>query len=132
MFKFIKQMKNNVLKLENTFTTLTATEHSKLVGEFLHVISNTYDFQEFLEAYRNMLYHQKQLVMWWRGRGGDADTEELLLDFNNNKEIYINEFLDRCYNDGVLNQNKALILSCSDELTGDNIKHLEELLIGNN
>lgn len=244
MFKFIKQMKNNVLKQENTFTTLTATEHAEIVEKYFHVVNTTYDFQEFLEAYknvlyhhmfvvtfwrdrggddnieelwtdlnndkglyitnflyrcyeksvleqqretilnhqneltdgniqymenllkptvhlkgsehakivhesfkvmnatydfqeflkayRNVLYHQEQLAIWWRSRGGDTEAEDNLKEFILEKEIYINEFFDRCFNDGVLNQNKALILSCSDELTGDNINHLEELLIGNN
>ncbi len=123
----------NIQYMENLLKPtvhLNGSEHAKIVHESFKVMNTTYDFQEFLHAYKNVLYHQGQLAIWWRSRGGDADTEDNLKEFTLGKEIYINEFFDRCYNNGVLNQNKDLILNCPDELTSSNIKYLEELLIG--
>ena len=80
-------------------------------------MASTLNFAEFLEAYKNVLYHQEQVNMFWRSQGGDADCEELLESLIAEKEDYINEFFDRCYNEGVLQQLKEKILRHSSELT---------------
>ena len=93
-------------------------------------MASTFDFAEFLKAYKNVLYHQEQVTQFWRSQGGDADSEELLESLIEEKEDYINEFFDRCYNEGVLQQSKEKILRHSSELTSGNIQYMEELLNG--
>ena len=107
---------------------LSATDHAELATSNLRTMAATFDFAEFLKAYKNVLYHQEQVTKFWRSQGGDADSEELLESLVAEKEDYINEFFDRCYSEGILQQLKEKILSHSSELTSSNIQYMEELL----
>ena len=111
-------------------TQLSAADHAELATSNLRIMASTFDFAEFLKAYKNVLYHQEQVTQFWHSQGGDADSEELLESLIEEKEDYINEFFDRCYNEGVLQQSKEKILRHSSELTSGNIQYMEELLNG--
>ena len=111
-------------------TQLSAADHAELATSSLRTMATTFDFTEFLKAYKNALYHQEQVTNFWRGQGGDADSEELLESLVAEKEDYINEFFDRCYNEGVLQQLKEKILHHSTELTSGNVQYMDELLNG--
>lgn len=112
-------------------TQKSAAEHAELATNNLRTMAATFDFGEFLQAYKKALYHQEQVTIFWRSQGGDPDSEELLESLIAEKEDYINEFFARCYNEGVLQQLKDRIMQHATELTSGNVQYLEDLLSGN-
>ena len=66
--------------------------------------------------------------MFYRSIGGDEEVEELLESLVDEKEDYVNEFIERCYNEGLLLQLKEKILQHSVDLTSVNKQYIEDLL----
>jgi len=122
--------KSNMNNKSSQTSQMSATEHAELAQSNIQKMGTTLDPDEFFLSYKNSIYHFEQVTSFWRSQGGDAEIEELMESLIEEKEDYINEFFDRCYNEGVLQQLKEKILRHSTELTKGNIQYMEELLNG--
>ncbi len=105
-----------------------AVEHAHSVERCLRKMQSTFVPDEFFQAYKDSLFHQQQVVSYWRLQGGDDDSEELLESLVEEKEDYINEFIEKCYDEGVLLRVKNDILEHSNELAKANLQLLNCLL----
>ena len=110
---------------------LSAVEHAELAQSNIQRMGSTLDPNEFFQSYKNLIYHQQQVTLFWRSQGGDSEVEELMESLIEEKEDYINEFFDRCHEAGVLLQLKEKIMLHVSDLTEWNIQYMEDLLNDN-
>ena len=107
---------------------IIASEHAELAQSNIKIMSTTLDPDEFFKSYKNLIYHQRQVTLFWRSQGGDDEIEELMESLIDDKADFVNEFIERCYNEGILAQIKDKILQHSADLTNANMQYITDLL----
>ena len=100
----------------------------RIVRESLDLINKTTNPSTFFGRYETAVQNAKRTIEIMKQYDASEDAEELLESLVDEKESLVEEFIDRCYDKGILSKVKDEILQYRKHLTDDNIEYLQDLL----
>ncbi len=100
----------------------------RVVRESLELLGKTTDPSTFFGRYETAVQNAKNARDLMEQYDTSDDAEELLESLVDEKESLVDDFIDRCYDKGILGKVKYEILRYRKHLTEDNISYMNDLL----
>ncbi|MBQ6998551.1 MAG: TerB N-terminal domain-containing protein [Clostridia bacterium] len=110
------------------FHQVQAAGYFRVIRESLELLNKTTNPSTFFGRYETAVDNAKRVIELMEQYDASDDAEELLESLLDEKESLVDEFIDRCYDKGILTKVRDEILQYRKHLTEDNISYMNDLL----
>ena len=111
--------------LQKAVNMLMARRHFDILKESYAILIETKNPKTFFGRYQDILFSSKQINQLL---GETNEMTEFVYRINRDKEKLINDFFDRCYVSGTLQEKSGEIKKYRNDMTDANWKYLLSLL----
>lgn len=110
------------------FHQVQAAGYFRVIRESLELLNKTTNPSTFFGRYETAVDNAKRVIELMEQYDASEDAEELLESLLDEKESLVDEFIDRCYDKGILTKVRDEILQYRKHLTEDNVIYMNDLL----
>ncbi len=110
------------------FHQVQAAGYFRVIRESLELLNKTTNPSTFFGRYETAVDNAKRVIELMEKYDASDDAAELLASLIDEKATLVDEFVDRCYEKGILPKIREDILSFNKHLTSENIDYINELM----